>query len=47
MSHSLSDWSSSAYKRFKKQGIKAFALPVRKTVRGRRKSPKRTIRKVK
>lgn len=46
MSHSLSDWGGSAYKRFKKQGIQGL-LPrekIRKrqvTTRGRRSRPKK------
>ncbi len=36
MSHSISDWSNSAYKRFKRKGI-ASLLPQKKTKK--RKSP--------
>jgi uncharacterized metal-binding protein len=45
MSHSLSDWSGSAYKRFQKQGVRGL-LPSRKakkrkvTIRGSRSRPK-------
>ncbi|MEH2161844.1 MAG: metal-binding protein [Nostoc sp.] len=45
MSHSLSDWSGSAYKRFQKQGVRGL-LPSRKakkrkvTIRGNRSRPK-------
>ncbi len=44
MSHSVSDWSSSAYKRWKKKGIKAFFLPTKKTVKHKRKSSQRNSR---
>jgi uncharacterized metal-binding protein len=45
MSHSLSDWSGSAYKRFQKQGVRGllFSSKVKKrkvTIRGNRSRPK-------
>ncbi|CBN56876.1 MULTISPECIES: metal-binding protein [Kamptonema] len=41
MSHSLSDWSGSAYKRFKKQGLSGLLPPSTKTKKRKRKPPSR------
>jgi uncharacterized metal-binding protein len=39
MSHSLSDWTGSAYKRFKKQGWKGLFPPATNSKKRQRKSP--------
>ncbi|HLO47404.1 MAG TPA: metal-binding protein [Kamptonema sp.] len=47
MSHSLSDWSGSAYKRFKKQGLSGLLPATAKIKKRRRKPPTRTSGKSK
>jgi len=46
MSHSLSDWSSSAYKRFKTKGLSSFLPQIKLQRRQRKSSPKSTSSKV-
>lgn len=47
MSHSLSDWTGSAYKRCKKQGWKGLFPPATKSKQRQRKSPVRPPKKPK
>ncbi len=47
MSHYLSDWTGSAYKRFKKQGVSGLFKSVKKSGKIKKRKPSRTSRTVK